>query len=100
MQAVLGVLVLVAATLAAVAIGMGAGPFVGAAWPVPGLGRGLRFDAVSLALGFVAGIAAVWLARIPWAALPRAVLATILGWRRNAFFMGLAVLSAGVLLFY
>ncbi len=97
----LGVLALVAAALAAVAFALGAGPFAGLSLSAPDLRYGpARLDAVSFVLGFTAGLAAIWLARIPWTALPRAFVAMVLGWRRNAFFMGLAVLSAGVLLFY
>lgn len=63
-------------------------------WSVP------RLEPVSFALGVVAAMAASWLRRLPWGDL-MAVLAVMLRvWRRNAALAALALVFAGVLLFY
>lgn len=101
MERLLGGLAIVAAVLMTIAIIMGAGPFADGGWSAASLkGSRITVDAVSFGLGFVAGLIAIWLARVPWAAIPRHILASILGWQRHAVFMTLAVVSASVLLFY
>ena len=102
MERALGGLAIVAAMLFAIALIVGAGPFSDREWPSPAALHGSRItvDTTSFGLGFVAGLIVVWLARVPWAAIPRQIMASILGWQRQAAFMALAVISASVLLFY
>ncbi len=101
MERALGGLAIVALALLTVAILMGAGPFADNAWSTASLkGSRVTIDAVSFGLGFGAGLLAIWLARIPWSAIPRQIIAAILSWRRHAYLMTLAVFAAGVLLFY
>ena len=102
MHIVLGVLTLVAAAMTATAAVMGGGPgSVGISNPGSGLKQTtLTLDLASFIIGFIVGIAALWLSRVEWSAIPHAVITTLRTWRRNMIFFGLAVASAGVLLFY
>jgi hypothetical protein len=101
MQRLLGLLAVTAAALLTLAIMIGAGPFADQGWSAASLRGGhLTVDAVSFTFGFLSGLAAIWIVRIPWGALPRLIVAMLRGWRRNAVFLALACLSAGVLLFY
>lgn len=57
-------------------------------------------DHVSVAVGFLAGIMSGWVYRVPWMALPRLLFETLLGWRRNFYLSGLAIVCLCVLLLY
>ena len=101
MQRALGALTLVAAILLIAAAMVGAGHLGSDAWGRASIkGANVTIDAVSCAVGFLAGLAAVWLAKVPWSAFPRFLLNLVPSLRRSAVLMALAVLSAGVLLFY
>ncbi len=114
---VLALLTLLAAGLLLTALGLSAAglrlPVV--AWPEFNLG-GITLPAISLpsgtglphdtslllqlALGFVAGWTLRWIYSLPWAALPRAVIEWLLGWRRSATMLSLALGCTAVLLLY
>lgn len=53
---------------------------------------------------FVAGLVAGWLLRwiylLPWAAMPRAVVVWLLGWRSSVLMLALAVGCVAILLLY
>lgn len=101
MHIILAVLTLVAAAMTTVAAVSGSGSGPGDPASAHGLKASLlHLDLRSFLFGFIAGMAALWLARVEWAAIPQAILATLRTWRRNVIFFGLAVASAGVLLFY
>lgn len=101
MERLLGGLAIVAAILLTTAFMLGAGPFASPAWTTPAAPSARHsVDVISFVLGFVAALTAVGISRVPWGDIPRRILASILGWRRHAVLMGLAVISAGVLLLY
>ncbi len=51
-------------------------------------------------LGFVAGWILRWIYGMPWSALPHAVAAWLLSWRRSATMLSLAIGCTAVLLLY
>ena len=61
-------------------------------WPVG--------DAASLLVGVAAGWWLRWLYGLPWAALPRAVIGWLLGWRASAAMLGVAIGCTAILFFY
>lgn len=101
MERVLGGLAVIAVTLLATAIFMGAGPFGDRDWAAAALqGSRVSLDMTSFVVGVLTGLFIVWLVRVPWAAIPGQIITAILGWQRNAAFMAIAIVSASVLLFY
>ena len=63
-------------------------------------GTSVTIEFGSFAMGVAVGVAGVWISRIPWSDIPRAILGVVLGWRRNVVLAGFAVACTGVLLFY
>ena len=64
------------------------------------LGSLFTLDPVSFSAGMLGGLTLVWLAAVPWSALPQFVARLALSWRRNFILASLVALCAGVLLFY
>lgn len=109
---VLAMLTILAIALLLAALGLSA---VGlrlpaVAWPAAALpsislpsGPGLQGDipvSMQAVLGFVAGWILRWIYGMPWAALPQAVVVWLLGWRRSATMLSLAIGCTAVLLLY
>lgn len=68
-------------------------------WPSPaGLGR--AGDSAVFVTGLVAGWLLRWIYLLPWAAMPRALVVWLLGWRSSVLMLALAVGCVAVLLLY
>lgn len=68
--------------------------------PLRLFGSSLLLDPVSLSAGFLSGMTLVWLAAVPWSAIPLTVMRLAISCRRNFILASLATACAGVLLFY
>lgn len=109
---VLGLLTLLAVGLLLAALGLSAAglrlPAV--TWPALGLpaislptGPDLSRDVpvtLQLIVGVIVGWTLRWVYSLPWGALPRAIVAWLLGWRRSVSMLSLAIGCTAVLLLY
>lgn len=98
------------ATLTVIAAGLLVTAVMVTGGKVPSLGNaalGLplpAFASTGEGTPFIAGIAAGWLLRwvyaMPWATLPRAVVAWVLGWRSSVIMLGVAIGCMAILVLY
>lgn len=105
-ERILVTLSVIAAGLLLVAIFMTSGraPPVGAPTAQLSLSALPSLTTLSNGSPFVAGAVAGWLLRwiycLPWAAVPRAIIAWILGWRSSVVMLGVAVGCMAILVLY
>lgn len=101
MPRIIGALAIAAAVLVVVLLLIGQNAFeMGAYAPASSRGYRSTVEPMSFALGFLAGLVAIWVSRVPWGDYPRLVMQWIIGWRRSFVMLSLADAFTGVLLFY